>query len=225
MFKKAPQARPRLAADVYDQLLSAVVNGQIKPGERLIQEKIAAQINISRTPVREALLRLEQEGVLEQTGRKGFTIRDITDQEIRALYGAREAVEGYAAYVIATNRGDQQLATIEQAVLAEQQLSERDVEKEFTINRNIHRTIVEQSGNSVLLGMFDSLWSRGVSLWLFSATRDDQTPPKPDVHSKLLQKLKSGTPEEAQKEMIDHIRDGLDMHLENKKMHAGDPDT
>ena len=64
MFKRMPDVAPRLADDVYDQILSAIVNGQIAPGERLIQEKIATEINISRAPVREALLRLEQEGVL-----------------------------------------------------------------------------------------------------------------------------------------------------------------
>ncbi len=213
MFKKAPQERPRLAADVYNQLLSAIVNGQIEPGERLIQEKIASQINISRTPVREALLRLEQEGILEQTGRTGFVIRNISDEEIRALYGAREAVEGYAAYMIAVEKSQHQLATIGRAVAAEQQLSERDLEKEFKINRTIHRTIVEQCGNRVLLEMFDRLWGRGISLWLFAATRTSKAPPRPDVHLKLLETLKTGTPEEAQKEMIVHIRDGLELHL------------
>ena len=76
-FRQAPNVQPRLAVDVYDQILSAIVNGDIRPGERLIQEQIAAEINVSRTPVREALLRLEQEGVLVQSGRKGFSIRNI----------------------------------------------------------------------------------------------------------------------------------------------------
>ena len=78
MFERMPDVTPRLADDVYDQILSAIVNGRIAPGERLIQEKIATEINVSRTPVREALLRLEQEGILELSGRKGFAIRRIS---------------------------------------------------------------------------------------------------------------------------------------------------
>lgn len=215
MFRQAPNIQPRLASDVYEQILSAIVNGEIKPGERLIQEKIAAQINISRTPVREALLRLEQEGILQQSGRKGFSIREITDEEVRALYGAREAIEGYAAFTIAASKSARQLDAIEKAVKAELELKNRDLEKEFQINRNIHRTIVEQSDNPVLLDMFDSLWGRGISLWLFAATRINQTPPEPDVHLKILQIIKEGTPEQAQKAMIAHVRDGLAMHLKD----------
>ncbi len=213
MFKQAAQIRPRLATDVYDQILSAIVNGDIKPGERLIQEKIAEQINISRTPVREALLRLEQEGILELSGRKGFSIRDISNEEIRCLYGAREAIEGYAAFTVASNKDASQLSAIKQAVEAELVLSERDLEKEFKINRTIHRTIVEQTGNPVLLNLFDQLWGRGISLWLFAATRQNKTPPKRDVHEQLVSIFETGTPEQAQKAMIEHIREGLDMHL------------
>jgi DNA-binding GntR family transcriptional regulator len=158
-------------------------------------------------------LRLEQEGILEQSGRKGFSIRKITGEEVRALYGAREAIEGYAAYMIADKKNAAQLAVIETAVDAERQLTNRDLDAEFRINREIHRTIVEQSSNPVLLDMFDSLWGRGISLWLFAATRKDQTPPRPDLHAELLNILKTGTPQEAQAAMIAHIRDGLDSHL------------
>ncbi len=216
MFRQAPQAKPRLAVDVYEQILSAIVNGQIKPGERLIQEKIAAEINISRTPVREALLRLEQEGILEQTGRKGFSIREISDEEIRALYGAREAVEGYAAYLLAEKKEAKQLAAIRKTVEAEMRQEQRDLEEEFRMNRTIHRTIVEQAGNPVLLAMFDNLWGRGISLWLFAATRTSRIPPNPEAHKQLLATISEGTPEQAQKAMINHIADGLAMHLDGK---------
>ena len=209
MFKRMPDAQPRLADDVYDQILSAIVNGQIVPGERLIQEKIALEINISRTPVREALLRLEQEGVLELSGRKGFAIRQVSESEVRDLYGAREAVEGYGAYWVAGNRTPEHLTAIEARVDAEQALNARDVEAEFQLNRDIHRTIVAQTGNNVLLDMFDSIWGRGISLWLFAATRANQDPPDPDVHRALLGVISTGTPEAAQAAMVGHIREGL----------------
>ena len=72
-------------------------------GERLIQESIASQINVSRIPVREAFLRLECEGVLETAGRGGFQIRKITEQKIQNLYLAlaREAVDRFPANLLA----------------------------------------------------------------------------------------------------------------------------
>ncbi len=213
MFKRVPDIQPRLADDVYEQILSAIVNGQIAPGERLIQEKIAAEINISRTPVREALLRLEQEGVLELSGRKGFAIRQISESEVRDLYGGREAIEGYSAYWVAANRTSERLAAIKAKVDAEQNLSERDVEAEFELNRDIHRTIVGQTGNKVLLDMFDSIWGKGVSLLLFAATRSNHAASAPNVHVNLFQAISTGSPEAAQAAMIEHVREGLSSHI------------
>lgn len=213
MFKQAPVIQSRLADDVYDQILSAIVNGDITPGERLIQEKIASQINISRTPVREALLRLEQEGVLEISGRKGFSIRKISEEEVRQLYMVREAIEGYAAMLVAEHKVPEQLAAIKTAVDAELHEDTSDVEIDFRVNRAIHRTIVEQTGNPMLLDMFDGVWGRGISLWLFAATRSDQGPVEPVEHQTLFEAIATAGPETAQQAMIDHIRDGLDRHL------------
>ena len=213
-FKQAPGAQPRLAIDVYEQILSAIINGQVMPGERLIQEQIAAEINVSRTPVREALLRLEQEGVLEQTSRKGFSIRDISDQEVRAIYGAREAIEGYAAFVVAGDGGAEKLAKIKAGVDAELAPGERSLEQDFTLNRTIHRLIVEQTGNRVLLEMFDNIWNRGLSLWLFAATRAGQTKADPDAHLDLYCAIANGNPEAAHAALIAHVRDGLALHME-----------
>ncbi len=212
-FKQAPTVQPRLAIDVYDQILHAIVNGQFKPGERLIQEQIAEEINVSRTPVREALLRLEQEGVLEQSGRKGFSIRDISDDEVRSMYGAREAIEGYAAYRLAASGTPEALAELKISVDAELQPGQRTLEQEFIVNRDIHRLIVEQTGNRVLLDMFQNLWNRGISLWLFASTQTGKEIPEPEAHLDLYNVIADGTPEEAHSEMIQHIRNGLKLHL------------
>ena len=213
MFKQATVIQQRLADDVYDQILSAIVSGAIAPGERLIQEKIAGQINISRTPVREALLRLEQEGILEISGRQGFYIRKTSEQEARQLYEAREAIEGYAAKWVAERRASEQLAAIKRAVDAELAADTTDVEVDFRVNRAIHRTIVEQTGNPMLLDMFDRIWGRGISLWLFAATRGHPGAAEPDEHKTLFRAIRAADPDAAQKAMIDHIRDGLQRQL------------
>ncbi len=213
MFKQAPVIHSRLADDVYDQILSAIVNGDIAPGERLIQEKIASQINISRTPVREALLRLEQEGILEISGRKGFSIRQFSDDEVRQIYAVREAIEGYAARQVAKQKDPEQLAVIQKAVEAELEEDTTDILIDFRVNQTIHRTIVEQTGNPMLLDMFDRIWGRSVSLCLFAATRGDDTPLEPVEHQTLLNILSTAAPDAAQQAMIDHIRDGLKRNL------------
>lgn len=213
MFKRMPDVQQRLADDVYEQILSAIVTGQIAPGDRLIQEKIASEINISRTPVREALLRLEQEGVLEMQGRKGFAIRKMREDEVVQVYGAREAIEGYSAYWLAENRTPERIAAIQEKVDAERAEQTDDVQVEFRLNKAIHRSIVEQSGNKVLLDLFETLWGHGVSLWLFAGTMSNQDPPDPNVHQALLDVISTGSAEQAQAAMIAHVREGLERQL------------
>jgi DNA-binding GntR family transcriptional regulator len=104
-FERLERSTVRLADFVYRQIFDAVVSGQIPPGERLVQEVLAEEMDVSRTPVREALLRLETEGILEASERGGFLVRSLDLDEVRATYELRAAVEGYSARLVA-ERGD-----------------------------------------------------------------------------------------------------------------------
>ncbi len=143
MFTRLDRKRTRLADDVYEQILSAILSGEIVPGERLIQETIASQIDVSRTPVREAFLRLEREGVLEAAGRGGFQIREITEKEIQDLYLAREAVEGFAAKLLAGALSQEQAQTIETAVRSEMGL--KSLHKDLRLIRYLTVKTTENS--------------------------------------------------------------------------------
>ena len=213
MFSRLTRNRTRLADDVYEQILSAILSGEIVPGERLIQENIASQIDVSRTPVREAFLRLEREGVLETAGRGGFQIRNITEQEIQDLYLAREAVEGFAAKLLAGALSQKQVQNIEAAVRSEISLNSTHKEEHFHANRNIHRTIVAQAGNGILLDMFDSIWNRGISIRSFSAYRIPDDTDNREQHLELLDQIKLGPMVEAENAMVAHIREGLHNHV------------
>ena len=213
MFTRLDRKRTRLADDVYEQILSAILSGEIVPGERLIQETIASQIDVSRTPVREAILRLEREGVLEATGRSGFQIREISEKEIQDLYLAREAVEGFAAKLLAGALSQEQAQNIETAVRSEMGLKSIHKEEHFHANRTIHRTIVAQTGNGILLDMFDSIWNRGISIRSFAAYPIPDSQDNREQHLLLLDQIKTGNPDEAETAMVAHIREGLDNHV------------
>ena len=213
MFTQLDRKRTRLADDVYEQILSAILSGEIVSGERLIQETIASQIDVSRTPVREAFLRLEREGVLETAGRGGFQIREITEKEIQDLYLAREAVEGFAAKLLAGALSREQAQNIETAVRLEMDLKSIHKEEHFHANRTIHRTIVAQTGNGILLDMFDSIWNRGISIRSFAAYPIPDSQDNREQHLLLLDQIKTGNPDEAETAMVAHIREGLDNHV------------
>ncbi len=214
-FVKIEHTQPRLVDLVYEQVLSAIMSGEIGPGDRLIQETLAEEINVSRTPVREALLRLEREGIIELSGRRGFRVRDISDREIEDIYQARQAIEGYAARLLADRGTEVGLRRISD-VFKEQVLTTQDsVSAAFRANRILHRAIVEATGNAYLLELFDGIWGRSVAIRLYADlfNADDFAESFLEGHAGLLEALSSRDGDRAAEAMEEHIRSGLKAHL------------
>src|SRR5579859_6100098 len=87
----------RLVDRVYEQIKAAIQDGRIKPGQRLVQDALARQLGISRSPVREAIVRLGQEGFIHLEPHRGAVVRPVTDREMDQIYQVRQLLEPFAA--------------------------------------------------------------------------------------------------------------------------------
>ncbi len=210
--------RPTLADAAYQSIVEAVMAGDIGPGHRLIMDQLAEQLEISRTPVRDALHRLEREGLIEPTGRRGFVVRVIDDDEVAQIYTAREAIEGYAARLlvevnVAGDGEDLSIAgRFDQAVQQAARVQDGTSAGAFDANRLVHRSIVQLTGNRFLLTSFDDLWGLGLAIFAF-IQRFPVNPGADDVqadHAGLSEAFRTGDADVAQRAMIDHIREGFD---------------
>ncbi len=213
-LKSIKSERRRLADQVYDELLEAILDGEIGPDDRLVQERLAAELDISRTPVREALLRLEQEGVLVNSPRGGFVLYRITDGEIRELYQARAAVESQAARILASKNDPAINHDLRATIRREENISSPSVRAYFNANRNIHRRFVELVENRYLLDMFDNIWNRGVAFQLFAAIEKIDLAQSLGDHMSLVDAIETGDRTRALDVFIDHIQDGFDLQME-----------
>ncbi|GAC1308349.1 MAG: GntR family transcriptional regulator [Vulcanimicrobiaceae bacterium] len=94
----APVERPRSLRDqIYDRIRAAILSGELAPGAPVIEAELAATLGASRTPVREALRRLETEGMLEPRGARGSVVRELKRDEVECIFEIREALETLAA--------------------------------------------------------------------------------------------------------------------------------
>jgi len=215
-----------LADQAYERLTEALLSGELSPGDRLVQDALALRLGISRTPVREALQRLEREGTIRSAGVRGHVVPELTHEDIAHLYEVREAVEGQAARLVAT-RAAASVDAIEASLRrlsADAGTSARDA---FQANRLAHRAVVEASGNSFLLEVFDDLWGRSVTLQAWGdyyASVHDAIDLVTD-HADVLAALRSGDPDRAAREMVAHVREGLTRHHDHRAPHAGAPTT
>lgn len=96
IVEENPELAPSRNSETYRRLKRMILAGQLGPGRKLVHEELAEALNVSRTPVREALERLYQEGFVTRLPRRGFYVTGITRDEALALYGAREALEVFA---------------------------------------------------------------------------------------------------------------------------------
>jgi len=203
----------RLADEVYDQLLESIVSGALGPDDRLIQEKLAAELEISRTPVREALLRLEQEGVLISAARGGFKLYRMTESEVRQCYQVRAAIEGQAARILASKNEPDINQKLRQTIELEEAISDKSVRAYFEANRNIHRKFVELIDNTYLIDMFDNIWNRAASYQLFASIDNVDLSNSLGEHMKLVDAIETGDRTIALESFIEHIEDGFALQM------------
>jgi DNA-binding GntR family transcriptional regulator len=201
-----------LADIAYKRLSEALLTGKIPPGERLVMDQLASELGISRTPVRDALLRLERENLVEPTGKRGYIVRSVAPGDVRHVYEAREAIEGFAARRVA-ELGKPAIDHVRQAIKAVIG-TDVDARGAFEANVAVHRSIVEATGNPTLLEHFDDLWMRARGLAMFAdfLSRDTRHVPVRVAHEPLLKAFAAG-PDDAFAAMRAHIREGLQVHL------------
>ena len=213
-LKSIQPARRRLADEVYEELIDAIMRREIGPDDRLVQEKLAAEMNISRTPVREALMRLEQEGVLEVSSRGSFRLYQLGDDEVKELYQARAAVEGQGARILAVRNDAEDFKHLRKLIEREEDLEDRSARGYFEANRNIHRGFVERAQNRFLLEMFDMIWGKAMVFPLFAAIENVDLSNSLGDHMELVDVLETGDRTEALEVFTRHIQNGFDLQMQ-----------
>ncbi len=152
---------PKSISDqIYEHLKERIIHSQFAPGQRLVEAKVAKELSVSRTPVREGFLRLEQDGLVERLPQGGVVVRVFGDRELRELYGIRLTLETYALElacekitpeVLAELRG---LAGEARRLVGDEAVSlTRKQEVLFHLNTRFHETIYASAEN-VHLGKF-----------------------------------------------------------------------
>ena len=163
---KNPQAQtleplaeaPQLGARVYQALVNSIVSGQIAPGAPLRPDAIARQLDVSTTPVREAMHRLEGEGLAIKVPYQGWFVRAYTEQQVRELYELRAALECFAVRLACGRITADEIAWLWQhQASGEAALAAGDMDAYRIYNRDLHNAILKAARNSYLFNMMGQL--------------------------------------------------------------------
>ena len=142
---------------VYLETRSRILKGMLAPGSAVNQEALAAELGVSITPLREALRRLEMEGLIRLEAHRTMIITPLTSQELHEMYAIRLELDPLAAGLAAENASESELEVIRQ--LARQE-AVSDPVLQLERNRGFHRAVYSSSQNGALINILDQLWDR-----------------------------------------------------------------
>ncbi|MET8990686.1 GntR family transcriptional regulator [Nonomuraea wenchangensis] len=145
--KKKRPTTEFMADVVHERLRDAILSAEFRPNHRLVEEELADWLQVSRTPVREALLRLRQEGLVVQ--RKGWIVRDHAPEEMLEIIEARAGIEAHAAYLAAGRLDGERLGRIEELIERMEQPGISRVTLN-QLNNEFHDLITEGAANSLI---------------------------------------------------------------------------
>lgn len=190
---------PSMAARVYDYLTDRLSNGSLRGGDVIQENRLAQKLNLSRTPIRDALGRLESEGLLERSGR-GLVVRRVSIKEFLDMLHVRRLIEPEAAFLAAGKMDAVLLAELKQKLLAApEKQTAADV---FALDESIHLTIANSLRNDCLADLVRNLRRRTrlFELTEFPGKRSDRM-----EHLKLIEALIANDAQEAKNAMLEHL--------------------
>jgi DNA-binding GntR family transcriptional regulator len=162
LAKTAQDPRP-LAVRVYESVRDSIVTGQIEPNTQLVQEQVAEALGVSRTPVRDALLRLAHEGLVTRISGGGYLVNDLAEQDIHDIFEVRQSLESLAVRLSFGRHTPGQLTLLRALV---DEMAERAADPDapwFELNRDFHVALIAPCGNQALISMLGELWNKPVN--------------------------------------------------------------
>ena len=156
-LKTLPE-RKSLGQYVYENLKQAIVKGELAQGSRVVENRVAEALGISRTPVREAIHKLEREGLLRQNPTGGFFVVGLSREDIEETFGIRSVLESYAARLAAIKHRQEELKPLEGKIREYQQcLDRKDMDALPHINTEFHDLLYALSRSPRLIKMINDL--------------------------------------------------------------------
>jgi DNA-binding GntR family transcriptional regulator len=197
---------------VYSTLRHCIVLGDLAPGARLLSDGLATSLGVSRTPVREALRKLEAEGLVEASPRLGLVVREISETDLSEIFAVREALEAAAARLAAENGTSVEVANIRELLEDMDAASQRgELELFRDLTAEFHLSVCRASHNGRLFRMLKDLQDQVRHLKTSTLFIEGRALEALQEHRDLLAALEARDPERAEAIARAHRRKTLEL--------------
>ena len=191
---------------VYEELRDHILKGELKPGTRMMEIELAEDMGVSRTPIREAIRKLEREGLVTIEPRRGAYVSDISVEDMAGILEVRGTLEGLAAYLATKNMNDQEK---QELIETGQRFNEAMINGSMTdmihYDTKLHHQIVEASRNNYLLHMIETLQELVLRFRYIYFKDFKRAEEMPAEHKVISECILSGNAEGARDAAFQHI--------------------
>ena len=206
----AIQRSKSLREQVYQALRKIILQGDLASGERIVETKLAKQLNVSRTPIREAIGQLHREKLIVASPQGGFRVTALSIQDAIQLYDCRIALEQVAIAHACQSANSQQLQQLERYVQTAEQITQSpteslDSERLLELDYQFHRLIAVASNNQWLLGLLEQVFDKMALLRIQTTKHNPQVLEIRLEHRQIYEAIARKDSDLAQKTIREHL--------------------
>lgn len=192
---------------VYKKIKHDILENRLKPGEKLVEEDLAAEMKVSRTPVREALKQLDQDGLVTYFPRRGSVVSEISIEDAEDLYEVREVLEGLSIKQLCLNISDEELKRLEDIILRmDDAMANNDYEQMRQLHKEWSDTTLELTNSKLLKRFLKIIYENLVRLRKISLYMPDQSIDAYKETKDIFLAIVSKDPEESERLARLHVR-------------------
>lgn len=196
----------------YQRLKEAIRAGELIPGQQLVESVLAEWCEVSRTPIREALSKLQHDGLVERNDR-GLVVRERSPEEVLDIYETRIALEGTAARMAAERRNSHDLILLRRALSRLESLNTDDVDAMVRANRQFHTAVWRASHNSSLIDLLERLDLHLVRYPANTLESPGRWERSNEQHQAIVAAIEARDSDGAEKSAVTHFTEARDIQL------------
>lgn len=216
--EKMCETKSKLPASVivYEKIKSNILNNELKPGVKLVESNLAQNLNVSRTPVREALRQLEQDGLVTYEPQKGSTVSHVSITNAHELYEVREVLEGLAIRLLCINLSNEKINRLKDVIIMmDEAVAKNNYSEHILLHKKWTEMIVELTENSILKNDLISLNENLSRLRKISLSNTQQNLDAYVETKNIFKAMENRDPDESEKLARMHVRKAKERFNQN----------
>ena len=214
--KKRQSTKRGFIDTIYSQIKTMMYNQDLAPGQKLIYQDLAHRLNVSTTPILQALHRLESAKLVRYEQNKGFFVAEITETEARELYQAREALEVYLIPILSEKLTKKRIQQIRDSFRAHKDSSAPNYRRRLMLtDADFHLTIAKASENQVIVDLLHTVMERIYIKYKAEYLGDERIARVLKQHRMLLESLQKKDVETAIQLTREHIQSGMNHMIDS----------